>query len=195
MEQEIWKDVEGFNGYQISSFGRVKSLKNNKETILKPVIKRGGYVGLHFYKNKKHYNVRVHQLVANAFIPNPENKPQINHINGIKTNNHISNLEWCTASENLKHAYKTGLKENTRKVAKERMTNFLRMIGTEASKKPVYSSKLDIKFESIRSASIYVKEHYFNNSTVNSISATINDLIAGRKQTSIYDYGWSYINK
>ena len=75
------------------------------------------------------------------------------------------------------------------------MTNFLRMIGTEASKKPVYSSKLDIKFESIRSASIYIKEHYFNNSTINSISTTISNLIAGKKQTSIYDYGWSYINK
>ena len=54
MENEIWKDIEGFEKYQISSYGRVKSLKNNKESILKTVIKRGGYVGLHFYKNKKH---------------------------------------------------------------------------------------------------------------------------------------------
>ena len=195
MENEIWKDVEGFSGYQISNLGRVKSLKNNKESILKPAIKCGGYVGLHFYKNKKHYNVLVHQLVANAFILNPENKPQVNRIDGNKLNNKVTNLELVTAKENNQHAWDNGLMEKCRKVSKERMTNFLRMIGTEASKKPVYSSKLDIKFESIRSVSIYVKEHYFNNSTVGSISATINDLIAGRKQTSMYDYGWSYINK
>ena len=104
MEQEIWKDIEEFEKYQISSYGRVKSLKNNKESILKPVIKCGGYVGLHFYKNKKHYNVLVHQLVANAFILNPENKPQVNHIDGNKLNNKVTNLELVNESKNKKGA-------------------------------------------------------------------------------------------
>ena len=97
--QEIWKDIEGYEGaYQISNFGRIK----NKIKILSPQINNCGYLRI-ILKNK-HYS--IHRLVALAFLPNPENKPQVNHIDGNKTNNYVTNLEWVTASENQKHNYK-----------------------------------------------------------------------------------------
>lgn len=111
--EEIWKDVDGYPGYQVSNYGRVKSylrLGNDKNRfrIIKFVSCRG-YWRFTITKDKKHQSKMVHRLVAEAFIPNPYNKPQINHKDGIKTNNHVSNLEWVTISENSIHAYKMGL--------------------------------------------------------------------------------------
>ena len=113
MSKEIWKDINGFeNKYQISNLGRVKSLNNGKgfirERILTNVLDKG-YLMVCLCKNSKPKNYRNHRLVAQAFIPNPLNKPQINHINGIRNDNRIENLEWCTGSENMIHAFKTGL--------------------------------------------------------------------------------------
>ena len=126
MTKEIWKDIEGYEGYyQISTLGRVKSIErkvdmdftnmNNtlngigkysvKEKILKPSIKK--YSGVCLLKNGKRYWPTIHRLVGLAFIPNQFNKPQINHIDGNKHNNCINNLEWVTISENAKHAYYT----------------------------------------------------------------------------------------
>ncbi len=109
---EIWKDIEDYEGiYQISNLGKLKSFKGSKEMILNPGIKSTGYVATTLCKQSTKY-VRIHRLVANAFIPNPENKPCINHKNGIKHDNRAENLEWCTYSENMLHAYKTGLKKH-----------------------------------------------------------------------------------
>ena len=104
---EIWEKIPGFNSfYQVSSLGNVRSLKGNKTLFLHP----NGYLQVNLYKNDKTKSRLVHRLVASAFIPNNENKPQVNHINGDKTDNKISNLEWATAKENSQHAIKTGLK-------------------------------------------------------------------------------------
>lgn len=104
--EEIWKDVVGYEGsYQVSSWGRVKSLKAGKEKILSEIISTRGYCQLLLYKRgEKRVNAKVHRLVATAFLPNPYDLPEVNHINGFRHDNNISNLEWCTREENHKHA-------------------------------------------------------------------------------------------
>jgi hypothetical protein len=120
--KEIWKDIQGFEGkYQISSFGRVKSLarvlmRSNgaemtiKERIIKTCKNPQGYVHAVLQNGKKTKHMSVHRLVCISFLPNPCNKEQVNHIDGNKENNHISNLEWATRSENERHAHQIGLK-------------------------------------------------------------------------------------
>ena len=107
---EVWKDVEGYEGlYKISNKGRVKSLRWNGERILKATKNNYMCLTLTIDGKQKHHN--VHVLVERAFIPNPENKSCVNHIDGNKQNNCVENLEWATYSENILHAYRTGLKD------------------------------------------------------------------------------------
>lgn len=118
METEIWKDIPEYEGiYEISNFGRVKSLSilvNGKRIsrckILKNKNNGNGYLIVSLTKDGKPKNKYVHILVGKCFIPNPSNKPQINHKDGIKCNNNYSNLEWVTQSENNIHAYKSKLR-------------------------------------------------------------------------------------
>lgn len=113
LEGEVWKDIEGFEGdYQISNIGRVKALnykgKKNNYHILSLSIDKVGYHQIILKKK----NFTVHRLVAMAFIPNPNEYKEINHKDGIKYNNNVENLEWCTRSHNIQHAFDMGLKIN-----------------------------------------------------------------------------------
>jgi hypothetical protein len=108
--KEVWKDIRGYEGkYQVSNLGRVKSFDSyGKIQYLKPTIHHNGYLQIVLYKNNKYLHYKVHRLVAQAFIPNAENKPEVNHKNCIKTDNRVDNLEWCTRQENVNHAVALG---------------------------------------------------------------------------------------
>lgn len=116
---EIWRKIEGFENYEVSNLGNVRSLKNKKVKILKLIKRETGYIFINLYKNKKIHHKSVHRLVASTFIPNPQNKFQVNHIDGDKTNNKVENLEWCTAKENSQHAWNTGLSRMTKEHKKK----------------------------------------------------------------------------
>ena len=101
------KEVEGFEDYTIDTDGNVYSKRSNK--YLKPQTDKYGYYKLGLRQNKKQRFFFLHRLIAQAFIPNPNNYPVVNHIDGNKKNNSIENLEWCTYQENTNHAYRTGI--------------------------------------------------------------------------------------
>ena len=116
---EEWRPIAGYEGlYEVSNLGRVKSKKRVdinrlgvkrilKEKILKPCKEKNGYLRVNLWVNGKNKHYTVHRLVANAFIPNPDKLPQINHKDEDKTNNNISNLEWCTPEYNINYGNRT----------------------------------------------------------------------------------------
>lgn len=142
-KQEIWADIKGYEGkYQISTFGRVK----HRGKLHPQYYNKCGYVMVCLHKDKKSIFPRVHRLVAQAFIPNPESKRTVNHLDGTRDNNHVSNLEWCTHGENLKHmnALK-GFRITPKRQA------IIDKIAAKASK-PVYCVEMDRTFPSVSEA-------------------------------------------
>jgi len=119
---EIWKDINRYVGYyKISNKGRIRSLKrkawngydniNIKERIMKSYQNNSGYPCVHLSKNGNIKCYLVHRLVADSFISNDNNKLEVNHLNGIKTDNNVKNLEWCTKKENERHAWDNKMKK------------------------------------------------------------------------------------
>jgi len=119
---EIWRDIKGYEGYyQASNLGRLRGVnrtirykdghyQSKKEKIMSPAITKWGYKMFFLHKNGVGKSFKLSRLIALTFIPNPENKPEVNHMDGNKLNDVVDNLEWVTASENQKHAYRLGLK-------------------------------------------------------------------------------------
>jgi hypothetical protein len=173
MENEVWMNIKGYEGYyQISNLGRVKSLERitirkkgtslRKGRILKHTKNQQGYELVNLCKNSKVKFKAVHRIVMESFIPNIENKPCVNHINGIKTDNTLNNLEWCTYSENSLHAYRTGLKTVSEKsIENSRL---------KCSKKIINTENGDI-FSSIKEAAISINMKY----------KTLTDKLTGRR--------------
>ena len=130
---ETWKDIKDYEGlYRVSDLGRVRSVdriekcstftRKRKGVILKQMINRGGYCQVNLTKDGIGHTKEVHRLVASAFIPNPNNLPQVNHIDCDKTNNSINNLEWVTFDENTAHAMLNHLKPYGEKHKSSKLT-------------------------------------------------------------------------
>lgn len=154
--KEQWKPIVESNGmYEVSNTGKVRSLNYNKTgriRELKQKINRYGYCVVTLHIEGKQKYPTVHRLVANAFIPNPDNKPQINHKSGVKTDNRVENLEWSTSSENVKHAFDNGLKAGSLAHARNTILAY-----NETCKKPVtviamFDDEV-LHFDSIKEAS------------------------------------------
>ena len=107
MQKEIWKPIKGWDGlYSVSNTGKVFSIRSNK--CLKGVPEGMGYLQVYLCINGKCKRYVIHRIVAMHFIPNPENKPEVNHIDCVKSNNNVMNLEWVTPSENVRHSIRMG---------------------------------------------------------------------------------------
>lgn len=179
IESKEWKSLELYPNYLISIYGDIYSLKKRK--MLKKKINNNGYQSVCLFdKYGKEKTVLVHRLVALTFIPNPQNKPQINHKDGNKLNNSVSNLEWVTSSENQKHAYRLGLncfdikdRENLKKLQEKRKRAVLKIDRD--------TSKVLERYPSIKEAGIA------NGIDYKQIHATCK-----RKQPTSHGYIWRY---
>lgn len=177
---EEWKAIECTNGmYEISSEGRVRSMiilksGNIKSTILKHQFNKKGYPIVRVTVNRVKMTIRIHREVARAFIDNPENKPQVNHKDGNKENNSVSNLEWCTNTENAHHAIANNLWENVFAASKR---------ANEKQKKPIIATDISTgktySFPSMRAAENFTNTRH------------INEVIKGkRKQANGYSFAY-----
>ena len=179
MDKEIWKDMKNFEGlYKINNEGLIKNKRNK---TLKTSINHNGYVVVYLCKDNKKYAKKVHRLVAETFISKIEGKNQVNHIDGNKRNNNVDNLEWCTQSENIKHAYKNNLYEKQRSIAK-------RILSEHSTAKPVNqldkNGKFIKKWNCIKEAGIF-----FGTEKPTSIVSCCK----GRYHTA-YGFKWEYSN-
>jgi hypothetical protein len=135
-EQEEWKAIPDTDEqYLISSHGRLFSVKSNK--VLKTYLRPTGYINAHYVACGREVNIGVHRLVAQAFIPNPLELPQVNHKDGDKLNNNVDNLEWVTCRENIQHAINTGLRARDVGCHTNEHMERLHKLGAKACSKPV----------------------------------------------------------
>lgn len=185
---EKWKPVAGYEGYyEVSDMGRVRSVDHLSRTgikhsqvrlvkghVLKPHIKRSGYQAVDLSKQNVVKTVLIHKLVATAFLPKDADDVEVNHKNCIKSDNRVSNLEWCTSRENKDHAKENNRYHNPRK-------------------KAVRCKQTGQIFESSYKAAEWVNEHNRQNSgLVDSIANKIRAVCNG-KQITCYGYTWEYI--
>lgn len=189
---EIWRDIKDYEGlYQVSNLGRVKSLeriikrklKGNliiKECILIPSKDGGGYLHINLYKNKKYKTCLIHRLVAQAFIPNPENLPEVDHINTIRDDNRLENLHWVDRKGQMANP----ITKNTRHLV--RKGKYYGKYGTENTlSKPIIQYDLDGNF---------IKEWNYIKQVVNELKilpSSISNCLKNRSK-SAGGYIWRY---
>lgn len=193
MEQEIWKDVVGFEGlYKVSNYGRLirveRKASNNHllpETFKVLKTKRTGYYGTSIVDSYgKSHNVLIHRLVAIAFIPNPKHLPQIDHIDGDKTNNFVGNLRWCTAKENVNFPLSLSNRSRSLKIAQNRKETIERKIASSRKKSLLQcdmQGNLIKEWPSLHEASRELKMNFSN------VSAC-----AHGRRNNAYGFTWKY---
>lgn len=188
--KEIWKDIQGYeNLYQVSSMGRVKSLnykRTGKERILNPQKDKNNYLKVSLSKEEKIKQYFVHRLVAQAFIPNPDNLPQVNHKDENPNNNCVDNLEWCTQKYNINYGTRLERCSKAHKGRKHTQEHNERM--GKAHRKPILqlSKSENIilgKYNSVTQAS---KELNINRGNISSCCK--------EKYKSCGGYRWMYLN-
>ena len=137
-----WRPITGFPNYEVSNDGDVVNLVTGRQ--LKPIRESTGYLHVTLCHEGHHHQTSVHRLVAQEFISNPDSKPFVNHIDGDKTNNQVDNLEWCTQSENMKHAYRTGLQKPIPSQIQQSLAR-----SAEVRRRPVINLETGTRYESI----------------------------------------------
>ena len=183
MEEEIWKIIEEYPIYDVSNFGNIRNNKTNY--VMKLQKNYSGYMKISLKKEDKSYNCIVHRLVAKTFIPNPYNKPTVNHIDRDKTNNNVFNLEWATMSEQNYHLALTNKKEkpiNYKPVCKIDIT----------------TNEIIDTYKSVTEASIWIIDNKLTKiteKTKNKVSIISSKIcgVANNKRNIAYGYKWKYI--
>ena len=171
----MWKAIEGTNGMiEVSDDGQIRSLLRGEPYILKTQIDNKGYRRIRVTINRKKMQFKVHREVAKAFIPNPDNLPQVNHIDGCKDNNKCDNLEWVTNKDNCHHAIKNGLWDSVYEGAKRYNETIKKaVIGYYTGDNESYSRY----FGSVREAEEYVGSRH------------ITDVLKGKRS---HAKGWTF---
>ena len=204
--KEEWKTIEGYENYQVSNLGNVKSLDYNrtgKEKILKPAKNKNGYSMIQLFQNGKGKGFLLHRLVAQAFLPNPNNYPQVNHKDEDKTNNLFSNLEWCTPSYNNNYGTKN---ERHSKALKGRKHSQEWNENIAKSKKGKKQSKETIeKRTKVRSIAVvqldlqrnFISVHQSSKQIERDFGFAHNNIIKcckGKRKTA-YKFKWKYLSE
>lgn len=194
---EEWRPIVGFEGlYEVSSLGRIKALSKTvtrksisyklKEKILKPQPSGNGYLKICLHNNGRKKFLFVHRLVAEAFLPNPKNKPCIDHINTIRDDNRVNNLKWCTQKENCNNPITVHkMSESTKKVDKVKINKLLQDRSCQNASKMVYQYDLDGNY--IRSFNSVIEAAIELNVPTKSLVAECN-----RRQHHFLGYLWYY---
>lgn len=181
--EEVWKPVKNYeNEYLISNYGRLQTIPR-KGTFKIPIIRKTfldkkGYEVCSLVKNKKYKYIKIHRLVAEAFIPNPLNKEQVNHKDGNKQNNCVNNLEWVTNKENYEHSIKTGLRDVNKTIN----------IMTKIKEKPVNQYTKDNIFIKTWNSEKEASQFY------NKKSSHICDVCKGKRNYAL-GFIWKYADK
>ncbi len=173
--KEEYRNIEGFPNYQVSNLGNVRNIKKNTQKT--PGNDKHGYLKVDLYKNSKRTTRKIHRLVADAFLPKDPQRTDINHKDGNRHNNELTNLERCTKSENMKHAYKTGLAKPHASYG---------MLG----KKNPNAGRKKRAVRVVETGEIYASQSECERAL--GLSAHINDCLRGR-QKSCNGYHFEYI--